>query len=200
MKTDNPILHFHTGRGGRYYNAGHTKFVGEQDITTVLRLADESGQHTFINPENYYEIIRKLENRDLTNLLDLLAECSDNEDFTKFEQKTGLELGEMAYFDCNGSMKITVSEAAEGTGWLNWDNEYDTDVCKYLNDCDESELKIVFESDYWDKDSLIRQWFDSNTKLKIDWDKFNGDYLELLDSHYYSNLDIQDFYTEETEA
>lgn len=39
MKTiDEIYLHFHTGRGGRFYNAGHITFEGVEDLQDVIRM------------------------------------------------------------------------------------------------------------------------------------------------------------------
>lgn len=38
MKTNEIFLHFHIGRGGRFYNAGHTEFFGCDDLQRVIRM------------------------------------------------------------------------------------------------------------------------------------------------------------------
>lgn len=188
------IVYFHTGRGGRFNNSGFKSFRGTKDIIEVLQMADSSGQWNFINFENATDIRKKLEKRGLTNLLGLFEKCQDADDFTEFTAKTKLDLGEEYYTDCNGGLLITVAEAETGIGRIDWDSDYDRDVCKHLSDCDESELLLITNSDEWNKESLLQEYFDNETDLKIDWNKFNGDYTGLINFYYCSNFDIEEFY------
>lgn len=188
------IVYFHTGRGGRFNNSGHKSFRGSKDIIEVLQLCDSGRHWNFINPENYYDIRKKLEKKDLTNLLKLFDDCTDKNDYSDFEKRTGLILGEDYYFDGNGVPLISVAEAETGLGRLDWDGDYDRDTCQYLSDCDESELILIAESNEWNKESLLQEYFDKNTDLKVDWSNFNGDYTGLIESYYFSNFDIEEYY------
>lgn len=196
MTTNKTIVFFHTGRGGRYYNGGHTTFCGTKNIGEVLSMNDSGKRHSFLNKENYFEVYKKVENLD--NLKKLLEDCTDKGDYSEFENKTGLDLGEDIYTDCNGVQIITAAEVEAGTGTLNWDNEYDTDTCIYLSDCGKDELQMIADSGEWNKESLLQEYFDSETDLKIDWEKFNGDYTNLIDGYFDdTSFDITDFYEEE---
>ena len=42
------IVYFHTGRGGRFNNAGHRTFQGTKNIGEVLSLCDSSNQWSFL--------------------------------------------------------------------------------------------------------------------------------------------------------
>lgn len=42
------IVYFHTGRGGRFNNAGHRTFQGTKNIGEVLSLCDSSGHWSFL--------------------------------------------------------------------------------------------------------------------------------------------------------
>ena len=59
-------------------------------------------------------------------------------------------------------------------------------------------LKIA-KSNEFDNEDLIEEYFINYTDLKINWYKFNGDYIGLIQEYFYSNgyFDIDDFYKEE---
>lgn len=147
MKTSaQTIVAFHTGRGGRFYNAGHVSFIGERRI-------DEFTNDLFLNFENEAEILNTIGDR--TNLLKKFEECRDKEDFSFFK-KLGLDAGEQIYTDCNGnSVGLTLAEAKTGVGCINIDDEYNTTCAMYLEDCSENELQLIVDYDgYVDSDVL----------------------------------------------
>lgn len=143
MKTSNntiekTIVAFHTGRGGRFYNAGHVSFIGERKI-------DEFVNDLFVRFENELEIFEAIDNR--PNLLEKYYECSDKEDFSFFE-KLGFKIGEKIYTDGNGTpVGLTFAEAETGVGVINIDNEYDTTACMFLEDCSEDQLQLIVDSE-----------------------------------------------------
>lgn len=193
----NTIVYFHTGRGGHFHNAGHVSFCGNKTILEVLQLKGDK-HPTFLNKENQVEIYGMLKGRG--NLIELFEQCADKGDFTAFENKTGLKLGEDVYTDSNGSQMITVAEAESGVGGLNWDEGYDTDVCMLLSECSDNELKIIANSDEWNKEGLLQEFFNDNTDLKIDWAKFDGRYSDLIDDYYnFPNVEVTDYYEAEDE-
>lgn len=190
------ILYFHIGRGGTFNNSGHKSYQGTKNITEVLSLADSNGQWNFINRENSTEVRNLLNKRNLTNLLSLFEKCQDNDnDFTEFEQKTKLKLGKLYYTDGNGNLLISMEEAETGIGNIDWDGDYDTDICKHLHECNEEELKLIADSNEWDRESVLQEYFDNHTDLQINWSKFNEEYWQLIDD-YYNNItfDVDDFY------
>ena len=193
--TKKTIVYFHTGRGGHFHNSGHRTFNGTYNIGEVLSMNDNGKRNSFLNKENESEIYRLLKKRDLDNLLELFEKCSDNSDFAAFEKKTGLKLGQNIYADCNGNEIISEKEVESGIGLLNWDYEYDTDECIFLSDCDESDLHLIIESNEWNNEYLIQEYFNESTDLEIDWDKFNGNYSTLIDEYFnFPNIDITEFY------
>jgi hypothetical protein len=50
------------------------------------------------------------------------------------------------YADSSGNVLITEKQAATGVGTLDFDGEYDTYICKRLEDCTEAELDILERS------------------------------------------------------
>ena len=197
----NTILYFHTGRGGHFHNCGHISYCGQKTIEQVLQMNDSGNRHSFFTKENYSEIYGELKERGLDNLLELLENCSDNDDFTSFEKKTGVLLGDNVYSDSNGNIIITEKEVESGVGILNWDNEYDTDECMLLSDCGETELKIILKSYNHDKFEVVQEYFENCTNEKIDWMQVNEEkYFDLVDDFFNQvNFNPEDYFTEEIE-
>lgn len=189
MKDNQTIVYFHTGRGGRFNNQGHKTYVDTKNIGQVLASCDDKGQFTYMNPQNYFDVKKEIENK--PNLSALFDRCENINDFTDFEKKTGLNLGENYYFDSNGREMISQKQVEKGTGRLNWDYDYDTDVCIYLNECDEKELKLIAGVDV----DLVKEYFDDCTTLEVDWERFNGNYEGLIEDYFNSpSVDLDEFY------
>lgn len=54
--------------------------------------------------------------------------------------------------NCNGNM---VSDTIKGeVGELNFDNEYDSDYCKLIQDCTDAELQIIADSNLYKSSQL----------------------------------------------
>lgn len=198
MATENKtIVFFHTGRGGRFNNSGHVTFCGTKNIEEVLQLNDSGKNNSSITKENAQEIYEMLKGRNLPNILELFEKCRDEDDYSEFERKTGLELGEDIYADFGGTQIITLEEVETGVGILNWDNDYDTDECKFLADCEEKELQLISDSDKWDKESIVQEFFNGCTDVKMDWNKFNGNYNDLITAYFNFEVVPEEFYHEE---
>ena len=199
MTTKKTILFFHIGRGGRFHNPGHVSFYGTKNIGEVLAMNDRGKNHTYLTKKNQVEIYTLLKKRNLENLMELFEKCSDNDDFSRFEYLTGLELGESVYTDLNGTLIITAAEVETGVGTLNWDEDYDTDICMLLSECSQSDLELILKSNEYNKEWLVQEYFDNNTDYKVDWEKFNGKYRNLIEGYFNDiSFDLSEFY-EETE-
>lgn len=195
MTTSNTIVYFHTGRGGSFNNAGHTTYCGQKNIEQVLQMNDSGKRNSFLSKENEHEIYQLLKKRDLENLIELFEKSRDNDDFSRFEKLTGLDLGEDVYTDCNGSTMITVAEVETGVGTLDWDGEYDRDNCILLSDCGEGELQTIISSREYDKEDTVQEYFDTQTDLNVDWKKFDGRYSELIEDYFnFPTTNIEDYY------
>jgi hypothetical protein len=181
----NTIVAFHVGRGGRFWNPGHKSFIGEHNI----------GYYTsdlFLYYENQSEIYNKIKGR--PNLEEKFQECQDNDDFSWFIGK-GFNFGEKIYFTETGCpVGLTLKEEESGIGEINTDGEYDTTSTCYLKDCSEAELKLILNSDEWNKINLIQEYFEDEN---IDWGKFNGDYDALIEAYFNGSFDVNDFLKEE---
>lgn len=135
---ENTIVAFHTGRGGRYNNAGHVSFIGERKINEFVG-------DLFVRFENEIDIFEAIDNR--PNLLDKYYECSTSEDFSFFE-KIGFNIGEKIYTDCDGNpVGLTFAEAEKGVGTINIDNDYDTIACDYLKNVSDERLQLIVDSE-----------------------------------------------------
>jgi hypothetical protein len=191
------IVYFHIGRGGRYHNSGHKTFNGTKNLSEVLSLCDSYDQWSFLAKENQSEIYSMLKKRNLENLLELFEECINNSDFTKFEERTGLQLGEDVYVTGDGNYIVSESDIENGIGVLNWDNDYDTDICQYITDCDEEELLLIANSNEWNHKDLLEEFFDKNCEIQINWSTFNGNYKDLIYEYFNSEIVIENFYNTE---
>lgn len=99
------------------------------------------------------------------------------------------------YTDSNGNYLISEADVKSGVGQLNWDNEYDTDICTLLSECGESDLRLIHESGEWNKEAVIQEYFDNFTSIKVDWQRFSGDYLGLIDDYFlFNSADVEAFY------
>lgn len=104
------------------------------------------------------------------------------------------------YADQNGNYIISEKELETGVGQLEWDANYDTDTCFLLSECDESDLMLILESNEWNKENVLVEFFNECTDLVIDWRKFNGDYEALIHDYFNFTISVEDFYNEkETE-
>lgn len=183
------IVSFHTGRGGRFYNSGHTTFIGEKKISDFT-------EDLFLHYENELDIYNKVKN--LPNLLDLYYKATDNydtelnESALKFEKRTGLEFGELIWTKCNGNpVGLTYEQSQEGVGCIDIDGDYNRTCSMYLKDCGENECELIHESLEWNYEQLLRERFDDAIKeLGLCWDDFYGDWYELI-ADYFSGGEIK---------
>lgn len=131
MKT---FLHFHIGRGGRFFNPGNKTFKGKRGIGDVLCLCDNGKNNSF------------LRNRDEKGRF-----CAPH------------------YTDQNGNFLISAKDVdANGEGCLDWDGQYDTDICIELSSCDANDLQLILESDEYDKLNIIKEYFNMHADVNAD--------------------------------
>lgn len=108
--TEDTLVAFHIGRGGRFYNAGHISFIGQ----------DQSIQHytdgLFAGFENEKKIIEKVREKfesenegeefKHSELFDQLLDCFTDRNLKKLKEVFGIEeqeLGVYGYKDQNGN-------------------------------------------------------------------------------------------------
>lgn len=124
------IIGFHTGRGGRFYNGGHTVCIGETNINNFTN-------DLFDRYENEFELRKLIGKRNnLNNLAD--------ENIELLAERLKFNLGKKVWFDCNGN-SVGLDFENEGIGTIDNDGIYDTLSCKYLEDLSDSEFKLVLE-------------------------------------------------------
>jgi hypothetical protein len=129
-KIEKRIIGFHTGRGGRFYNGGHTVCIGETNINNFTN-------DLFDRYENEFELRKLIGKRNnLNNLAD--------ENIELLAGKLNFNLGKKVWFDCN-SNPVGLDVNNEGIGTIDNDGIYDTLSCKYLEDLSDTELKLILE-------------------------------------------------------
>lgn len=148
------IVAFHVGRGGRYYNQGHVKFVGCRPIKSFTN-------DLFTRYENEQDVIKDLELHD-DDSIEALMGMLCNEDLEIIKRKYGIETeawGELEYYcgASGSSVGLTEKEAEEGIGCIDIDGEYDTTYTKYLTDCNEDEVKLICDDGGWEWNSFIKE-------------------------------------------
>lgn len=140
----NPIIAFHIGRGGRFYNGGHVTCLGFKDINDIVNIADDR-YNLFTAFENQQELFDTIKGYD--NLESKYYECSDNNDFSWFENKFNFDIGKLIYTSGDGNA-VGLAVDNDGTGCINFDGNYNTYYCQRLSDCDDNEVKIAFDFTY----------------------------------------------------
>lgn len=56
--------------------------------------------------------------------------------------------------DSDGNTILSAEDSLKETGTLNFDNQYDTDTCCFLDECSEEELLLIKESTDWKSSRL----------------------------------------------
>lgn len=100
---------------------------------------NNAGHKTFIGEKNFQDLISM-------NSEHLFEQNRENGKFCR-----------KYYTDLNGTVIVEADDVNALVGSLNFDNDYDTDYCCYLDECDENELRIIAESDYWNKEALLEE-------------------------------------------
>lgn len=142
------IVAFHTGRGGRFYNAGHTTFLGEKKIS-------EFTYNLFVIFEKEDDILSAIGDR--PNLIEKFEECKNKKDFSFFE-KLGLNAGEQIYTDGNKPVGLSVAEAESGVGRIDIDGEYNTTSTCLVSDLSDSDIEIIIKSDVFDREYVLNEY------------------------------------------
>lgn len=137
--TEDTLITFHIGRGGRFYNQGHKSYVN-QDMTI-----DSYTDQLFVNYENQREIAFKIGDR--KNLMDLFISATEGDTAAKqrIEKITGIVWGKEIYVELNGN-PVGLDVENDGTGIIDEDGEYDTTIVRHLKDCDDDELLLIYQS------------------------------------------------------
>lgn len=150
MATSNKtIVYFHTGRGGRFNNAGHRTFRGLKNISEVLTLCDSSNRHSY-----YYE-------RDNKGRFCAPYYADQNGNYLISEKELSTGVGQLEWdtiydtdtcfllSDCSENDLNIILESSE------WDKE--DVIIEYFNEC--TDLTIDWKKFNGDYEDLIRTYF-----------------------------------------
>lgn len=132
------LVAFHIGRGGRFHNAGHKIFIGQD------KSINEFTSDLFETYENVYDVARQIGERE--NLLELLQKANED-DANAYNRlkKWGLDLGQKVHTTCGGYDTGLYVEN-DGTGEIDIDGEYNTTIVRRLEDCSEDECMIILKN------------------------------------------------------
>lgn len=89
-----------------------------------------------------------------------LSDCfGDSGIISEDENGTPLPDSEWQLMDSGGTVVLSGRDEIEAeTGILDWDGEYDTDIVRYLSECDDDEYQMILDAEergaYVDKDVL----------------------------------------------
>jgi len=146
------IVAFHIGRGGRFYNAGHKSFIGEEPIGKFT-------EDLYTRFENQDKFSDRLGWDEGFGSIKCILDCLTDEDFDTLETCYGIsqeDLGEIEYYcgASGASVGLTQSDVDSGVGTINIDHGYNTTYTKFLSGCDEEELEIIREYTGWKSQDL----------------------------------------------
>jgi hypothetical protein len=125
------IIGFHTGRGGRFFNGGHTVCIGETNINKHIN-------DLFIRFENEYELRKLIGKRENIN------NFINQNGIELFAERIKFNLGKQIYVDSNGN-SVGLDVENNGTGTIDEDGIYDTTSCGFLENLSDNELQLILE-------------------------------------------------------
>jgi hypothetical protein len=150
--TSSIILAFHIGRGGHYHNEGFLSYIG----TT-----EGIGEYTrdlFLHYDQCQEVYDAINGRENLEALYNQAMDDDNTDAYNRLKILGLDLGVKAWHNGSGDgVGLTEEEAELGIGTIDKDGGYDTTYTKKIEDLNDKEIKLIYESNEWDNDSVLSE-------------------------------------------
>lgn len=168
-KNSGIIVAFHTGRGGRFYNAGHTTFIGEKSI-------DVFTSDLFIRFENENQVIPRIQENSILAKFesDILDAMSNNDLETLAEYGISKEeLGNRIYYT-SGGHNTGLDVENDGTGCIDIDGEYNTTAACFIEDCSENEIELIIKNNDY-KSAELCQYIVSNWPELVegmDYDKY----------------------------
>jgi hypothetical protein len=148
MKTENYIVAFHIGRGGRFHNPGHKSY--NNNVKNFQHLLQLEYDHLYLHN------------------VDEVGNILPDEEWTMT--------------DANGNVLLEGRDEIESeTGILDYDGDYDTDIVKYVEDCDDGELALLYDAyldgEYMDEEvkDFVCEQQNMNRIHKIDFYQTNAE-------------------------
>ncbi|HTE32722.1 MAG TPA: hypothetical protein VK666_20215, partial [Chryseolinea sp.] len=122
---------------GRFYNGGHVTYV---DMDTPI---SDYTDDLFVSFENISDLLNRVGDRE--NLRDLILDASKGNAAYDRLIKWGFDLGKEIYTTATGN-PVGLDYDNDDTGEINIDNEYDTTTVLRLDECTETQLQLIYES------------------------------------------------------
>lgn len=145
QSTPETLIAFHIGRGGQFWNSGHKSYC-DQD-TPIDNYTDD----LFTSFENEEEVADLIGDRE--NLRDLFEEAIYNDGAAERLKRWGLDLGDKIYVTASGT-PVGLEVQNNGTGKIDIDGDYDTTYVIKLEDCDDEELWLIYNSNNYVSDDV----------------------------------------------
>jgi len=191
-----PIVCFHIGRGGRFYNEGHLSFLRYED--NINKFTDD----LFLYYEFEIEYRRKYKNYpNIVSALERFFESGQGEidQYTMDEypifKRLGIaleDIGEYKYYT-SGGHDVGLEYNNGGIGTIDIDGGYNTTYCKCIDDCDREELKLIIEDNPYNLVELLEEAGYNNVDVFEAFDLL----IEMLDSDDLSYHDIEEITEDE---
>lgn len=77
--------------------------------------------------------------------------------FLRNRDEKGRFISPEYFTEAGNKVGLTEKECESGIGRINIDNSYDTTYTTSIDNLSENEIEAIQESDYWDKDYLLKQ-------------------------------------------
>ena len=126
-----------------------------------------------------------------------LKECFSESSIVISEDENGHVLPdeEWTLVDGGGNTILKGREAIQSkAGILDWDGEYDTDIVKYVSECDENELRLLmqaYEKDELEEDIMVAVMFHWTDRLNVVDEKEHIIYWGMKRDRIFEEAEIE---------
>ena len=127
-----------------------------------------------------------------------LSDCFTNDSFIMEENSEGDTLPDEEWLLCDNGGNVILKgrdNIESETGILDWDGEYDTDIIKYVSECDENELRLLilaYENKKLDDDVMVAVMYHWNNMLSVVDEEDNTIYLGMNRKRIFEEAEKKD--------
>ena len=127
-----------------------------------------------------------------------LSDCFTNDSFIMEKNSEGDTLPDEEWLLCDNGGNVILKgrdNIESETGILDWDGEYDTDIIKYVSECDENELRLLlqaYEKQELDEDILVAVMYHWPNMVRVVDEENNTLYLGMNSSRIFEEAGLED--------